>query len=56
MKRMKKKVSFFENSQKKKMRPFFDPNKTPKNKKYSVITPQGKLIHFGDRNMQTLSR
>lgn len=32
--------------------PFYDSNITPKNKKYSVITPEGKLIHFGARNYQ----
>ena len=36
-------------------KPFFDPNLTPYNKKYSVyvkINDKPKLIHFGDRNME----
>lgn len=31
---------------------FYDKNITPKTKKYSVITPNGKLIHFGARNYE----
>jgi hypothetical protein len=27
---------------------FFEKNTTPSNKKYSAITPKGKLVHFGD--------
>jgi len=30
------------------MEPFYDRNITPRGKKYSVVTPLGKLIHFGD--------
>lgn len=29
---------------------FYDPAITPKDKKYAVRTPEGKLIHFGARN------
>jgi hypothetical protein len=31
---------------------FFDKNITPESKKYSVHVADGKLIHFGQRNMQ----
>lgn len=30
------------------MKPFYSPSVTPYPKKYSVKTPSGKLIHFGD--------
>lgn len=31
---------------------FYSAKITPKDKKYSVRTPSGKLIHFGARGMQ----
>lgn len=34
------------------MQPFYDPRITPKTKKYSVYTPKGRLIHFGQRGYQ----
>ncbi len=35
-----------------KYKPFYDSKITPPNKKYSVYVAGGKLIHFGDRNME----
>lgn len=34
------------------MTPFYKKGVTPAGKKYSVYTPRGKLIHFGDSSMQ----
>ena len=31
---------------------FYDPRVTPKDKKYSVITPSDRLIHFGARDYE----
>jgi hypothetical protein len=34
------------------MKPFFQRGTTPYPKKYSVYTPSGRLIHFGDRRYE----